>query len=120
MTYIDGIAQVQERLAEAGVFSAQQLAFADPLRILVRTNFDFKVILDWVDQAFLVCYVRDKRPKLALLGIRGAIELAQVEAGASVLPKIAAALEVTDPEVKSLIGTIHGDATTEFLSEMWS
>src|SRR5438445_3955231 len=40
-----------ERLKELGVQTIQQLAYADPLRLLLGSNLSARVLIDWMDQA---------------------------------------------------------------------
>jgi hypothetical protein len=67
----------RERLILEEIHSIAHLAFADPVRLLFRTNIEWNVILDMIDQALLVNYVGPKIDKLRELGIRGAIEFAE-------------------------------------------
>lgn len=45
---------VQSRLMDENIDRVQALAFADPVRLLFRTNIEWNVILDLVDQAMLI------------------------------------------------------------------
>jgi hypothetical protein len=70
--------RVRQRLADEEIDSVERLAFADPVRLLTRTNIEWNVILDLIDQAILVNFVGEKIVDLRLLGVRGAIELAEL------------------------------------------
>jgi hypothetical protein len=49
------------------------------VRLLFRTNIEWNVVLDWVDQAMLINFVGSRIEELRRsAGIRGAIELASV------------------------------------------
>ena len=63
------------RLEEEGISSAEHLAHADPVKLLLRTGFDWKMILDVRDQAILFNYIGKKIVNLRPIGIRGAIEV---------------------------------------------
>jgi hypothetical protein len=77
---VQGVSRaVLERLDRLGIDSAQQLAFSDPLTLLLRCNVSPKVLIDWMDQAILYCYVGDIIERLRPLGIRGAMEVAILE-----------------------------------------
>ena len=95
-----------DRLNEAGISNVQQLAFTDPLRLLVRTNLDWKVILDLVDQAFLALYVGAKIVELRSLGIRGAVELSGARENSDLKPLIAKVLGRSADDVNYLIDTV--------------
>ena len=70
-------ARLRSRLADEDIDSVESLAFADPVRLLFRTNIEWNVILDLVDQASLVHYVGGDVASLAP-HVRGAIDLASL------------------------------------------
>lgn len=69
---------VIDRLEDEGVNSTEHLAYVDPLRLMLRTNLEWVVIIDLIDQALLFNYVDDKIVALRAMGIRGSIELARI------------------------------------------
>lgn len=109
-----------ERLAEAGIQSAQQLAYTDPLRLLVRTNLDWKIIIDLIDQAFLAGYVGSCLSDLRTRGIRGAVELAKLEVDNEQDIRLLTNILKTDlHDARNLIKTIQTDPTADFLAHTW-
>jgi len=114
-----------ERLEELGVHTTQELAFSDPLNLLLRSNFSPKVLIDWMDQAFLYNYVGEKITDLALRGIRGATEMADVanvepvEKAAGLRQSIGAVLAVSDNDVGNLIRTLYNDNQLRLIWEVW-
>lgn len=66
-----------DRLADQDILTVQNLAFCNPFKLYLLTNFTIKLIIDWVDQALLIIYVNDtdRLHNLRKIGIRGAIEL---------------------------------------------
>jgi heme-degrading monooxygenase HmoA len=71
-------ADVIERLAEEGITSSVCLAYTDPIRLFLKTNFEWPFLIDIIDQALLFNYVRDIKDGLSRirpLGIRGSIEM---------------------------------------------
>jgi hypothetical protein len=66
---------VIDRLEDENIDSTQKLALADPIRLLLRTNLEWKDIIDYIDQAFLFNYIGDKINDLRPLGIRCTLEL---------------------------------------------
>ena len=114
-------AEMIDRLSEAGIQNVQQLAFTDPLRLLVRTNLDWKVILDLIDQSFLIVFVGNKVEKLRPIGIRGAVEFSALpENPHPIITAIGEILEYKPEEVELLINAFLGDPTTSFIGELWS
>lgn len=76
MEYVDGITEpVAERLEELGIFDVQHLARVEPGWLSMRTLYPLSRILDWMNQAILISYLRDKIVLARQAGIRGAIDL---------------------------------------------
>ena len=105
-----------ETLSEADIESCEQLAFSDPLRLSLRTNLPWKVIIDLIDQALLFAYVGEKSKDLHVLGIRGVIELSALrdeppddahrETRLAILAGIAEKIGSTESGVRNLIDTV--------------
>lgn len=75
---IQGMSKSQiDRLAEEDILRLQNLAFCNPLRLYLLTNYRIKLIIDWVDQALLIIYVNDddRLNNLRGIGIRCVTEL---------------------------------------------
>jgi hypothetical protein len=69
----DGIA---DRLAEIGVWDIQHIASADHAVLAAKTLYPIRRILDWMDQAILISYVRAQVTHFRAVGVRGAIDFA--------------------------------------------
>jgi hypothetical protein len=79
LTTIEGIDHTTaDLLAEYGVGSVQHLATAEPGELCDRTLLPLDRILDWIDQAMLIRYLRKHIAVSRPMGIRGAINLALV------------------------------------------
>jgi hypothetical protein len=124
ITSVQGLTpEIFERIQEAGINNVQQLAFSDPLRLLVRTNLDWKVILDLLDQSFLAVYVGPRINDLRSMGVRGAVELCGIRNNQlypELLQSISKILGRSPEEVRCLMDTLGIDPTTAFISELWS
>lgn len=73
---VDGLDEdIADRLWEQGMNDVQHLATADPVDLMLRTNYSPKRVLDWIDQAILIQYVRGKIAIFRGMGVRGAIDL---------------------------------------------
>jgi hypothetical protein len=118
-----------DTLAEIGLESTEHLAYADPLKLFLRTNLPWKVILDIVDQTLLFNYVGAKMEALRPFGIRGAIELSDVrhlieeegtrDQGIKLLSLIASTLRREVEGVWNLIRTVDEDYQVDLISELW-
>jgi hypothetical protein len=69
----DGIA---DRLAETGIWDIVHIANCDPFKLAAKTLYPIRRIIDWMDQAILISYVRNQIVVFRACGIRGAIDLA--------------------------------------------
>jgi hypothetical protein len=79
LEYVDGINdQISERLEELGISDIQHLASADPGELTLRTLYPLARSIDWVDQALLITYLRDKIGVARQLGVRGAIDMREL------------------------------------------
>jgi hypothetical protein len=122
---------VIEALNDEGIFSTSNLAMADPIKLLMRTNLDWKFILDIIDRAILFNYLGAKYSGLAPSGIRGAIELAVVQLNLgsddpnqrqwaqTLVLVIAKKLGLTVTEVRSLAATMFEDIQVRFIWNLW-
>ena len=120
-----------ENLSSEGILSAAHLAAADPIKLLVRTNIEWKLILDVIDQSILFNYLEDKLTALRALGIRGAIELAVIdtrldntdaevqESTKALVTQIASKLEEQETGVYNLIKALRQDVQVEFIWGLW-
>jgi hypothetical protein len=121
-----------QRLRDEEIDSVQRLAFANPLSLLFRTNLEWNVILDLIDQAMLVNFVGVDIAKLRPLGARGAIELAQLhwamcegdagerENAAAVLKLIAEELGIPESAAMNLAYQLKLDAMVRFIWTHWN
>jgi hypothetical protein len=133
LTVVQGVdPETVERLSELGIHTVQQLAFVDPLRLMLGTNLSPKVLIDWIDQALLYIYVGDDIAKLRPRGIRGAIEMASLyreeyyarpdavdKAGLQVIASVAAALSISAEEVLKLVRSLYQDNQVLTLWRLW-
>ena len=71
-------ASVIDRLTKEGISSTEQLANADPIRLLLRTSIEWKTILYMIDGTLLFNYLGEKASVLRKKGFRTTIELAEL------------------------------------------
>jgi hypothetical protein len=112
----------EERLKELGVQTVQQLAYADPLRLLLGSNLSAKILIDWMDQALLYIYLGEKTSELRSRGIRGSIETAMLweEQERNVtIPLLSKCVGLTPEEFAHLTKTIHDDTQVMMLWRIW-
>jgi len=72
---VDGLGpDTVARLEEIGIVTFTDLAYADPIRIMVKAGFPLRHIIQWMDHAMLAIYALDFKQKLALNGITCALD----------------------------------------------
>jgi hypothetical protein len=123
--------EIIERLEEEGIASTEHLAYADPVKLLLRTNIEWIVIIDLIDQALLFNYMESDITKLRPAGIRGSIEMAMIgsrlyeatatdenrEWAKTQVSIIAGLLGQKQEEVLGLIRTMYEDSQVQLI---WS
>ena len=63
---VDGLSpDTVARLEEIGIVTFTDLAYADPIRIMVKAGFSLRHIIQWMDHAMLAIYALDHKQKLA-------------------------------------------------------
>lgn len=65
-------------LDELGISTAQHLATQSPVELSMRSLYPIKRVIDWIDQALLTLYFRDKIVAARELGVRGMSEFISV------------------------------------------
>jgi hypothetical protein len=124
--------EVVARLFDEGITSVNHLAYGDPVRIMLVTGLERKVLLDLMDQALLYMYLGDDVAKTRFAGLRGAIEACELfeqlnaddsverTHGEDTLEALAAILERDKGAVRNLLRTLSIDAQAQLLHELWS
>ena len=75
-TAIDGLSdQTLVRLAELRIVTVLDMAYSDPIRIMMQTGYPLPLVIDWIDQSLLALYIGDKRADLTRMGLRCALDV---------------------------------------------
>src|SRR5215469_1630752 len=120
-----------DRMEERRVDSVATLAYTDPIKLFLKAEIDWLVIIDVIDQALLYNYVGDKLAILPPVGIRGSIEAAIIyqrlrsgdpaekdEANALIV-KLKDKLGLSQEETLNLIRTVWEDGQVKLLSHLF-
>jgi hypothetical protein len=120
-----------DRLENEGFESASQLATADPIKLLLRTNIEWKTILDIIDQAILFDYFGEDKELLRPMGIRGATDLASIqddlisedskvrELAEKLVGLIAGKLTQNETVIRYAIVYTYNDVQADFVWHLW-
>jgi hypothetical protein len=77
LSLIDGLDDgIADRLAELGVWDIQHITAADPFVLAAKSFYPIRRVIDWMDQAILISYVRGQVVHFRGVGVRGAIDYA--------------------------------------------
>jgi hypothetical protein len=113
------------RLEEEGIENAQNLATADVLDLAVKTHYSLRTLIDWVDQAIVVCRFGMKTKDLEAAGLNvSAIELAWLAPEATngniaVAQAIANAAKMDLELIKAQLNSLYEDAMVRELWTLW-
>jgi len=121
---------VIDRLEEEGITSTVELAYYDPIKLFLKTNFQWAWVIDVMDQAILINYVGHKIEVLRPVGIRGAIEMTVLgeptETGtaaqqriSNVVSIVAKKLGMTADEALNLGDNLYEDGQVDLLWELF-
>jgi hypothetical protein len=77
-TTIEGLSDpTLARLSELRISTVLDMAYCDPIRVMVQTGFPLPVIIDWVDQSLWALYCGDLKSKIDKLGIRCSLDVCE-------------------------------------------
>ena len=128
---------IVERLSNEDITTIPQVAYCDPVQLIMRSNLNFIFVTDCMNQALAWMYLEDDMNKIRRFGLRGAVEIKHCldayydddanptrkrdhDLARAALPKIALAIK---QELETLLGAFHeiaGDPFTVFLVRVWS
>ncbi len=120
-----------ERFKDEGITTITTLAYADPIDLTIRTNFDFSYVVDCVSQALTWIYFGDAGAQLFGYSLRGAQEIVSVVLTADndedprqaraqqTIIEAAQKLNIPPEAFRSSLDQIADDPYTKFLVNVW-
>ncbi len=129
---------IVERLYNEDVITIVQIAYGDPVRIVMRSNLTFNFVTDCMNQALVWMYLKDSVSIIRPFGLRGAIEIKNLinaydndksddveekrdhEQACAAFPVIAKALNQDEATLQIVFREISEDPYCCFLHEVWS
>jgi hypothetical protein len=129
---------IVERLSNEDITSITQIAYCDPVRLIMRSNPSFNFVTDCMNQALAWMYLQDDLNTIRSLGMRGAVEIHQLISdydGADVeqtggkdahdramaaMPLIATAIKQDVATLQLVFRQIADDPYTIFLDRVWT
>ncbi len=116
---------ISDRIGDADIATIPQLAWTDPIQLIMRTNLSFDFVVDIVSQALAwVCFDGDLA-RLRPFGLRGAYEIRKLNqdlndpvtnaAAERLLAAAAVAINVPVDGLRNAIKQIAADTATQFL-----
>lgn len=66
---------IVERFAIEGITTITQLAYCDPVRLIMRSSMTFNFVTDCMNQALAWMYLQSDLDSIRVLGMRGAVEI---------------------------------------------
>ena len=129
---------IVERLSNEDITTVTQIAYCNPVQLVMRSNLNFNFVTDCMNQALAWMYLRDDLDTVRALGLRGAIEIKNLidaydgaiknEArreeerarAVAAFPKIAAAVKQKPETLQIVFRQIAEDPYTMFLYSIWT
>jgi hypothetical protein len=75
---VEGLSdQTLSRLSELRISTALDMAYCDPIKVMVQSGFSLPVIIDWVDQSLWALYAGELKSKINKLGIRCSLDVCE-------------------------------------------
>jgi hypothetical protein len=127
---------IVERLLNEDIATVTQIAYCDPVRLVMRSNLTFNFVTDCMNQALAWMYLEGDLDKIRPLGLRGASEIKHLigdyddvsdspthksdhDRALAALPKIAAAIGQTPETLQIVFREIAEDPFTIYLDAVW-
>jgi hypothetical protein len=136
---LQGVNQaIVERLSNEDITTITQIAYCDPVRLVMRSNLSFNFVLDCMDQALAWIYLQGKLDTIRPLGVRGATEIQRLmqdfdrtapmtpeqqaahDQAVAAFPLIAAAVKQDPATLQLAFRQIARDPFTDFLCRVWT
>lgn len=129
-----------EAFQDNGISTISSLAWADPVDLTIRTNFDFNYVLDCMSQALLYVYFEDKTRPLFKLSLRGSQEAlflmesldgvvipfddsqvltAPQKTAKATLQSVADSVGISDAAAYSSLEEVARDPYAQFIAKVW-
>lgn len=121
---------VIDALTALNIESTVQLAYCDPMNVMMSTSLPWVVIIDLIDQALLFNYIGPDIAKIRGGGYRGSIEVATIGAnlngspelrivGLRSLSNLAALLGWTESKAIDLVQTLYTDSQVNLIWDLF-
>lgn len=122
-------------IGEEGISTYTQLAYADPIRLTIRTGLNYSFVITAISEAMLLGYLgtRKKMDVVRLFGFTGGYEIyflwksANAAAGTAeriqadnIITEMATRLETTVDGLRNILVEVGTDPYLEFIVECWA
>jgi hypothetical protein len=133
LSKIQGMTQETiDRLEEEGITSTVHLGYFDPIKLLLRTNIPWVILLDFMDQSVLFNYLGEQMSLVRSIGVRGSIEVAAIgqrlyegsdedkRCARIAIQLLASRLSSTEDAALVLVRTLYEDGQVDLLWELYT
>jgi hypothetical protein len=129
---------IVERLSDEDINTITQIAYCDPVRLIMRSSLTFNFVTDCMNQALAWMYLQKDLDIIRPLGMRGAVEIrcliedldnvdaasgsdkAAHDRAVGAFPLIAAAIKQDPATLQLAFRQISDDPYTVFLTQVWT
>jgi len=113
------------RLEEEGIENVQNLATSDVTELTVRTHYNFRTLIDWIDQALLLTRLTNDQAKIltaqatAISAIELAAEAPKATGNAAFATALATKLNVDPTLIAATLNRLYEDQYVQDLWNLW-
>jgi hypothetical protein len=135
-TAIEGLSdETLARLSEIRITTILDMAYSDPIKIMVQTGFPLPVIIDWMDQSIWALYVGDLKAEINRWGIRCSLDVCEfvdlhlleggekkkeiAESAKLALEALSQTMSVPTGALQDLFFRIYADPQVVILRKLW-
>ena len=136
-TAIEGVSdETLARLGELHITTILDMAYCDPIRVMVQTGVPLPIIIDWMDQSLWALYAGDLKADFAKFGLRCSLDVCEFvdmhlrdrdgkkrdplrEIDQRLLKAIADKMGVDSGLVSDLFFRIYVDPQVQVLRQLW-
>jgi hypothetical protein len=129
---------IVERLSREDITTITQIAYCDPVRLIMRSNLTFNFVTDSMNQALAWMYLQKDLETIRSLGMRGAVEIKYLiddldgiggnnpgeqeahDRAVAAFPLIAAAINQNPATLQITFRQIAEDPYTQYLASVWT
>ena len=115
------------RLEELNIATVLDMAYADPVYLMLKTGTPIRQVITWLDGSLLATYAGPRTASFAKLGLPCSIDISDIwrrfkrgaPESANYLKALAASLDMKQPVLEDLLRRVEMDPQVRFIFSVW-